>query len=191
MCLNKEFGGLGVRQLKEFNQALLGKWCWRMLFDRSGFWYRILVTRYGEVGGRLEVGGQSCSSWWREVARIRDGGGVVGGGWFRECVSKKLDDGSDTLFWFDKWLGSASLCVRYPRLFALFENKFITVADLFSRGFEQEGEAWQWRRRLWAWEEEELEECRTLLLDVSLHANVSDKWVWLPDPSEGYSVRRS
>ena len=51
-------------------------------------------------------------------------------------------------------------------MFALSENKFITVADLFSRGFEQGGEAWQWRRRLWAWEEEELEECRTLLLDV-------------------------
>jgi len=43
---------------------------------------------------------------------------------------------------------------------------------------------------LWAWEEE-LEECRTLLLDVSLYANVSDRWVWLPDPSEGYSIRGS
>ena len=139
MCLNKEFGGLGVRQLKEFNQALLGKWCWRMLFDRSGFWYRILVTRYGEVGGRLEVGGRSCSSWWREVARIRDGGGDVGGGWFGECVSKKLGDGSDTLFWFDKWEESTTLCVRYPPLFALSENKFITVANLFARGFEQGG----------------------------------------------------
>jgi hypothetical protein len=41
------------------------------------------------------------------------------------------------------------------------------------------------------WEEEELEECRTLLFDVSLHANVSDRWVWLPEPSEGYSVRGS
>ena len=80
MCLNKEFGGLGVRQLKEFNQALLGKWCWRMLVDRSGLWYRVLAARYGEVGWRLEVGGRSCSSWWREVARIRDGGGVVGRG---------------------------------------------------------------------------------------------------------------
>ena len=29
------------------------------------------------------------------------------------------------------------------------------------------------------------------MLDVSLHANVSDRWVWLRDPSEGYSVRGS
>jgi hypothetical protein len=58
-------------------------------------------------------------------------------------VSKKLGDGSDTLFWFDKWLGSASLCVRFPCLFDLYENKFITVANLFSLGVEQGGEAWK------------------------------------------------
>ena len=34
-----------------------------------------------------------------------------------------------------------------------------------------------------------LAECRTLLLDVSLNPNVSDRWVWLPDPSGGYTVR--
>ncbi|KEH42575.1 hypothetical protein MTR_1g070260 [Medicago truncatula] len=50
-------------------------------------------------------------------------------------------------------------------------------------------DVWRWRRRLWAWEEEMVAECRALLLDVSLSPNVSDKWVWLPDPSGGYSVR--
>ena len=44
------------------------------------------------------------------MARIRDGGGDVGGGWFGECVLKKLGDSSDTLFWFDKWVGSTTLC---------------------------------------------------------------------------------
>jgi hypothetical protein len=53
-----EDGGLGVRQLKEFNIALLGKWCWRLLVDRGGLWYRVLVARYGEEAGRLGAG--SC-----------------------------------------------------------------------------------------------------------------------------------
>ncbi|KEH41231.1 hypothetical protein MTR_1g046940 [Medicago truncatula] len=89
------------------------------------------------------------------------------------------------------WLGSVSLCERFPRLFDLSENKSITVADLFSLGVERGGEAWKWRRRLWAWEEEELEECRALLTDVSLQDFVSDRWVWLPNPFVGYSVRGS
>lgn len=60
-----------------------------------------------------------------------DGGGNVGG-WFQEYVSKKVGDGTDTLFWFDKWLGSVPLCVRFRMVFELFENKSITVAHLFS-----------------------------------------------------------
>jgi len=34
------------------------------LVDMCGFWYRILVARYGEDCGRLEDGGRSGSSWW-------------------------------------------------------------------------------------------------------------------------------
>ena len=34
-----------------------------------------------------------------------------------------------------------------------------------------------------------LEGCRTLLYGVSLHVDVSDHWLWLPDPLEGCSVR--
>ena len=42
---------------------------------------------------------------------------------------------------------------------------------------------------MWQWEEEMLVECMALLLDVFLYPNVSDKWVWLPAPSDGYTVR--
>jgi hypothetical protein len=65
------------------------------------------------------------------------------------------------------------------------------VASLLSLGVVEGGEAWKWRRRFWAWEEEELEECRALLFNVSLQDFVSDRWVWLPDPDEGYSIRGS
>jgi len=40
-----------------FNVSLLGKWCWRMLTEREGLWYRVLKARYGEEGGRIREGG--------------------------------------------------------------------------------------------------------------------------------------
>jgi hypothetical protein len=54
ICLSKEHKGLGVRQLKEFNLALLGKLCWRMLVDKGHLWFRVLVARYGIERGREE-----------------------------------------------------------------------------------------------------------------------------------------
>ncbi|PNX63874.1 hypothetical protein L195_g061838, partial [Trifolium pratense] len=50
-----------------------------MLVDREGLWFRVLVARYGIEGGRLQVGGRRGSSWWKEIASIRDGGSASGG----------------------------------------------------------------------------------------------------------------
>jgi len=36
ICTPKEDGGLGVRSVGDFNVALLGKWCWRMLNEKEG-----------------------------------------------------------------------------------------------------------------------------------------------------------
>ncbi|GAU22739.1 hypothetical protein TSUD_138630 [Trifolium subterraneum] len=160
ICLRKEYGGLGVRQLKEFNLALLGKWCWRMLVDREGLWFRVLTARYGVERGRLRVGGRRGSSWWREIVNIRDGGGGLGGGWFREHVLKKVGDGSDTFFWTDPWEEGIPLCERFGRLFDMEENKSVSVAEMFALGWGEGGEA--------------------LIFQIGL---------WQPDPGIGYTVR--
>lgn len=60
---------------------------------------------------------------------------------------------------------------------------------MFARGWEEGGEAWSWRRRLWVWEEELLAECRTLLANVVVQSDVSDRWQWELDKNDGYKVR--
>jgi len=100
-----------------------------------------------------------------------------------------VGDGTDTLFWFHCWCGGAPLIEQFSRLFDLVVDKYINVANMLSLRLSRGGEGWSWRRRLWAWEENVLEECRALLLDVSLFPNTTNSWVWLPDPIGGYSVR--
>jgi len=70
ICLDKEVGGLGVRRIREFNLSLLGKWCWRLLEDREGLWFRMLAARYDFVGGKLKDSGHEGSVWWRTIAII-------------------------------------------------------------------------------------------------------------------------
>jgi len=57
ICRSKEVGGLGVRRIREFNVALLRKWCWRMLVERDSLWFKVLSDRYRVADGRLRDGG--------------------------------------------------------------------------------------------------------------------------------------
>ncbi|XP_024642310.1 uncharacterized protein [Medicago truncatula] len=121
---------------------------------------------------RWQVGGRRVSCWWSEVSRLRGRVGVGGSGWFKDQVLRRVGDEADTSFWFDRWIREAPLRVRFSRLFELTKNKFMSVADLLSVDSKRWGDLWRWIRRLWQWEEELLEECRALLLDVSLNPNV-------------------
>ena len=39
ICRSQEVGGLGVRRIKDFNLALLEKWCWwRRIVCGLGYW---------------------------------------------------------------------------------------------------------------------------------------------------------
>jgi len=69
-----------VRRLGEFNLALVGKWCWRMLVDKEGLWYRVLKARYREEGGRLIERGRESLVWWQMLFRVRGGVGMGVGG---------------------------------------------------------------------------------------------------------------
>ncbi|MCH81729.1 receptor-like kinase, partial [Trifolium medium] len=159
--------GLGVRRLREFNLALLGKWCWRLLVDREGFWFRVLAARYGVERGRLRAGGVRGSSWWREIVQIRDGGGELGGGWFGEYSVKRVGDWSDTFCWTDPWVEGTPLCERFRRLFDLAENKSASVAEMFSLGWGTGVAAWAWHQQLRAWKEEQLGELMALWVNLS------------------------
>jgi hypothetical protein len=120
---------------------------------------------------------------------VREGIGEGVGNWFEENIRRVVGDGRDTFFWYDTWVGDVPLRLKYPRLFDLAMNKECKVADMGRLGWTVDGRAWEWRRRLFAWEEECVRECSVLLNNFVLQDNVDDKWRWLLDPVNGYSVK--
>lgn len=73
VCRDRELGGLGIKDLKAFNLALLGKWCWRMRVDKWGMWYRVWKARYRESEGILRVDGRRGSVWLKDVGSLEGG----------------------------------------------------------------------------------------------------------------------
>jgi len=126
---------LGVRRVRDFNFALLGKWCWRLLTNRDSLWYRVLSARYREEEGRVCDGGCAASAWWQVISTMRSEE------WFRGNVSRSLGNGKNTLFWTDAWVGGVSFSVRFNRLYELSVLKSVSVFDMHLLGWGVEGAA--------------------------------------------------
>lgn len=55
---------------------------------------------------------------------------------------------------------------RFRRLFESSEDLNVSVATMRMEGWEVDGVGWRWRRRLFAWEEEQLVDCARLLDNI-------------------------
>ena len=51
VCVPVEFGGLGIRSMASFNQAVLRKWLWRYGHEVTHLLWRVISTKYGEGQG--------------------------------------------------------------------------------------------------------------------------------------------
>ena len=113
MCSPVERGGLGIRSVVSFNQALLGNWLWRFGHEATHLWRRVISTKYGEGHG----------GWCTKVCRRAYGCGLwrsINEGWesFSKHLSFAVGDGTRIRFWHDRWIGENSLKDRYPELYA-------------------------------------------------------------------------
>ena len=94
--LPKKLGGLGFRNFKEFNDALLAKQCWRLLGDPTSLWARVLKARYFPHCSFLEATKGGRPSWaWSSLLSGRDLL-VSGSHW-------QIMNGRDVRVWVDRW----------------------------------------------------------------------------------------
>lgn len=97
LCLAKKDGGLGFRDLKCFNLALLAKQCWRLLNNQDSLFYKVCKANYFPNTSFLDAAVPNHSSYaWRS---INQGQHLIiqGSQW-------RVGDGSLINIWIDKWL---------------------------------------------------------------------------------------
>lgn len=54
---------------------------------------------------------------------------------FEDNVHRVIGGGHSTYFWTDNWVGGVPLRVRFPHLFDLVENRWVTVEDVYRGGW--------------------------------------------------------
>ncbi|GJV50383.1 RNA-directed DNA polymerase, eukaryota, partial [Tanacetum coccineum] len=85
----------------------------------------------------------------------------------------RVGKGTCTSFWKDLWIGDNLLKLSFPRLFALEENKDISVADKMNTSISS-----LFCRHVRGGVESQQLDQLSLLLDTVILSNMDDRWFW-------------
>ncbi|GKV42979.1 hypothetical protein SLEP1_g50328 [Rubroshorea leprosula] len=192
VCKSKMEGGLGVKELRSFNLALLGKWWSRLASGNNGLFCRIIEGKYGSVDSHwlewVQENGLKGSSWWRNICKL-DHIAQNKRGWLSDGFNLKMGEGNTVRFWKDMWTGNQSLADQFPALFRVSSRKEDRICNM---GEWRDGK-WEWfvrwRRSLFEWEKNKWSELQALL-DISKPVQEQkDKWEWKHDKDGVYTVK--
>jgi hypothetical protein len=127
VCRSKEDGGLGVKNLRLMNIALLTKWRWRLLTSQDSLFSLVLKAKYGDnicfsPNLSQESNTSIASLWWKDVCDLGRISSIDDRDWCKEIMIKKMGNGGGTRFWLDLWIGNSPLCELFPRLFLVSQQ---------------------------------------------------------------------
>ena len=187
LCKPKEEGGLGIRDIRKFNYALLAKWRWRLISEEKGRWKELLVSKYGVDLECRQAPIKVQSWWWRDLHKVC----TEGEGWFNQQVVWKVGSGDKVRFWEDAWAGNSSFKTLFPRLFSISLNQGQKVEEVGS----WVDSVWEWkhswRRVRFEWESMLESDLAMHLSRVRLSRDQEDIRVWGFDDSGLFSVNFS
>ncbi|XP_057248279.1 uncharacterized protein LOC125493714 [Beta vulgaris subsp. vulgaris] len=122
LCLPKVYGGMGFRDLRVFNQALLAKQGWRLMCDTNSMAHHVLRARYYPRTTFLSaMRGFDPSYVWRSIWGAKS--------LLMEGLKWRVGDGGSIGVWEDSWLpGDSASVVPTPNLESPVD---LRVSDLF------------------------------------------------------------
>ncbi|XP_019188323.1 PREDICTED: uncharacterized protein LOC109182628 [Ipomoea nil] len=97
LCIPKQYGRLGFKDLRAFNLAMLGKQAWRLLTNTDSLVSRVYKARYYPKSSfyEAEIGNNPGYCW----GSIMAAKALITNG-----VRRRIGDGKSTLIWEHPWL---------------------------------------------------------------------------------------
>ncbi|GJZ84093.1 hypothetical protein Tco_0649432 [Tanacetum coccineum] len=115
VCLPKDEGGLGIRQLDLFNKALMAVHVWKILTMKESLWVTWIHLHKIKDRNFWDLPCQGKMSWaWRKVLQLCP--------YIRKFVWHTIGDGARTSIWYDQWCPLSPLA------------DFISTRDMFRAG---------------------------------------------------------
>jgi len=124
VCLPKESGGLGLKNLSVQNQCMLLKLIHRLHHPEASSWARWARQRINLATLTGDVHGAHWDSL-RELLPL-----------YRAITTVDIKDGTSTSFWDDSWLPEGPLSELLPALHSHATSPHATVSDILSTGID-------------------------------------------------------
>ena len=108
ICKPKEYGGLGIKNLRKWNDALLAKHVWNVVNNKNSLWVQWVRINY--IGSRnfWDILQKKSMNWtWKRFLEIRNT--------VRPHVISCVGNGRNTSLWHDWWHPIGILCAIIPR----------------------------------------------------------------------------
>lgn len=118
---------MGIRHLKQMNQALLGKWLWRIGYGTDGLWRQVLDRKYSPPrwGWDVQDATAKTSAICKGILSVKR--------LPMENIKYKIGSGESILFYKDQCTGDRSLGTQFPDLFNCAKDKEAKVKAYMAR----------------------------------------------------------
>lgn len=127
ICMDVDEGGLGIRNLQLFNEALVLKLVWEMASNSEKLWTQVMRAKYCSRGGFWGVKSKrDASELWRNMQDLKH--------FFRDGIEWKVGEGKQiqaiSQLWYQAWEDTQPRTNR---------QKELMVSDLY----DQEAKQWK------------------------------------------------